>query len=66
MPYISPAGSDSLQRFNLQENALFGLVFLYLVIITPYPYQIALLVQDTIQEQLHNYSVCSTAVIHHR
>ena len=28
MPNISPAGSDSLQRFNLlEENALFGLVF---------------------------------------
>ena len=62
MPYISPAGSDSLQRFNLQENALFGLVFI--VTITPYPYQMALLVQDTTQEQLHNHSVCSTAVNH--
>ena len=63
MPYISPAGSDSLQRFNLlEENALFGLVFI--VTITPYPYQMALLVQDTTQEQLHNHSVCSTAVNH--
>ena len=36
----------------------------FIVIITPYPYQIALLVQDTTQEQLHNHSVCSTVVIH--